>query len=65
MSKILLSPKDQIKLNDINLNQIKVLVNSFKIESKLIEMCKYKEHLKFLNDIKNKNFFSGKKYFFF
>ena len=54
MSKILLS-EDLVKLNDVELNQIKVLVNSFKIEDEIYSKKKYKGNFTiFFDDIKVK-----------
>jgi len=54
MSKILLS-EDLNKLNDIKLNQVKVLINSFKIEDETYSSSKYKGNFTiFFDDIKVK-----------
>ena len=54
MSKILLS-EDLVKLNDVELNQIKVLVNSFKIEDEIYSKKKYKGNFTiFFDDVKVK-----------
>ena len=54
MSKILLS-EDLNKLNDVKLNQIKILVNSFKIEDETYSSSKYKGNFTiFFDDIKVK-----------
>ena len=54
MSKILLF-EDLNKLNDIKLNQVKVLVNSFKIEDETYSSNKYKGNFSiFFDDIKVK-----------
>ena len=54
MSKILLS-EDLNKLNDIKLNQVKVLINSFKIEDETYSSRKYKGNFTiFFDDIKVK-----------
>ena len=54
MSKILLF-EDLNKLNDIKLNQVKVLVNSFKIEDETYSSSKYKGNFTiFFDDIKVK-----------
>ena len=54
MSKILLS-EDLIKLADIKLNQVKVLINSFKIENETYSSSKYKgDYTIFFDDIKVK-----------
>ena len=54
MSKILLS-EDLDKLNDIKLNQVKVLINSFKIEDETYSSSKYKGNFTiFFDDIKVK-----------
>ena len=54
MYKILLS-EDLVKLNDVELNQIKVLVNSFKIEDEIYSKKKYKGNFTiFFDDVKVK-----------